>query len=152
MNTGTNHDPLTHKLGFSLLLLRIGITIVFMMWTIDKFLNPDHAASVFERYYSIPWLSTNGAYGAYIVGGLQLGLVLAFLFGLFRTYSYGLIVILHTVSTVTPVAKYLDPWSPPNLLFYAAFPMLAACLVVWMLREYDIYSLDHYRADKTHKV
>ncbi len=42
------------------LLLRLSIFIVMFMWTFDKFVRPDHVASVFANYYSVgglpvPW-------------------------------------------------------------------------------------------------
>lgn len=122
------------RIAQCLLLLRYGVGLVFLMWTLDKFINPGHAASVFERYYNISGLA---ATAAYVIGATQLALVIAFLAGAFKKYSYGLIFILHTISTASSYAQLLNPWSPPNLLFYAAFPMLAACWALWVLRDLD---------------
>ena len=127
------------SLAISLLLIRIGIAIVFLMWTIDKFINPEHAARVFQKFYKIPSLSTTLSY---IVGGAQLGLVLAFLFGAFRKWTYGAILLLHAISTFSAWANYLDPWTYPNLLFFAAIPMLSACVGLWLLRDFDAYTVD----------
>jgi hypothetical protein len=33
--------------------------------------------------------------------------------------------------------QYLNPWEPNNLLFFAAWPMLAACFSLYLLRELD---------------
>lgn len=35
------------QLAISLLLLRLGVAVVMVFWTADKFLNPDHAGAVF---------------------------------------------------------------------------------------------------------
>ena len=64
------------QLSVSLLLLRIGVAALMLIWTIDKFVAPGHAAAVFERFYKIPGLD---ATMAYVVGGLQLIVVIAFL-------------------------------------------------------------------------
>ena len=128
-----------HPIAFSLLFMRLGVAIVFLMWTLDKFVNPDHASKVFERFYMIPSLSANSAG---IIGGIQLAIVIAFVVGWLRTWSYGIVLAMHAVSTFSSYAKYLDPWTYPNLLFFAAIPMLGACLALWMLRKLDIYSVD----------
>lgn len=130
------------KLACCLLLIRMGIAIVFAMWTIDKFLNPSHASAIFEKFYKVPGLS-NGI--TYAVGAAQSVVLLAFIVGLFRTYSYGIILLLHAVSTFSSFAKYFDPWTYPNLLFFAAIPMLSACVALWVLRSHDLYSVDHMR-------
>lgn len=141
--TFTNADR--KKLAIGLLLIRIGITAVFLMWTIDKFINPEHAAKVFEKFYKIPSLS---AALSYAVGGVQLLLVIAFLIGLFRTWTYGLILVMHAISTFSSWQQYLDPWTYPHLLFFAAIPMLAACITLWLMREFDTFSIDACRKPK----
>ena len=118
----------------SLLLLRLGVFIVFFMWTIDKFLNPAHTAAVFAKFYLIGNLSETLAY---VVGALQMIIVFMFLLGIKKQFSYGFILLMHLISTLSTYEKYFDPWSSPNLLFYAAWPMLAACAALYLLREED---------------
>lgn len=130
------------RIASSLLLLRLGVATVFLMWTIDKFVNPEHAAAVFTKFYMI---SSLNHVAAYVVGGVQLLLVVAFLLGLYRAWTYGAVLALHAVSTFSAWANYLDPWTYPNLLFFAAIPMLAACITLWMNRDLDVYSLDELR-------
>ena len=127
------------QLSISLLLLRLGIAAVMLVWTIDKLVNPEHAAKVFEKYYMYKGLSETLSYA---IGGAQLLVVIAFIVGLFRTWSYGLILLMHTVSVASSWKAYLDPWTFPHLLFFAAIPMLSACIALWMLRRFDVYSLD----------
>ena len=93
-------------LSVTLMLIRAGIATVFLMWTIDKFVNPEHAAAVFTKFYKIPGLSETFAY---LVGGVQLALVLAFLLGAFRKWTYGAILLLHAISTFSSWANHLDP-------------------------------------------
>ncbi len=122
------------KLKLSLLSLRLGVFIVFFMWTIDKFINPSHTAGVFKRFYLIEGLGQNVAY---VLGALQLLLVLGFLFGIKKRLTYGTIFVLHAISTFSTWEKYLDPWGPRNLLFFAAIPMLAAIFALYNLRDSD---------------
>lgn len=122
------------RLKTSLLLLRWGVFIVFFMWTIDKFINPEHAAAVFEKFYFIEGLSNILAYA---IGAVQLVVVLSFVLGFKKRISYGIVFILHFASTVLSYERYLDPWTSPNLLFFAAWPMLAAIFVLYLLRDQD---------------
>jgi len=126
-----NTQEIKH-LKLSLLLLRLGVFVVFFVWTMDKFFKPEHTAKVFSKFYFIDGLSLNMAY---IVGAVQLLILMAFLLGIMKRYSYGLLLLMHLVSTLTPFAKYLDPFS--NLLFFAAWPMLAALIALYLLREQD---------------
>ena len=110
----------TKTLKVSLLFLRVGVFVVFFMWTLDKFINPDHAAAVFSRFYFYDGLSAALAYG---IGVVQLIIVFSFLIGIKKRYSYALVFLMHLVSTLSSYEKYLDPWTSPNLLFFAAWPM-----------------------------
>jgi putative oxidoreductase len=41
------------------------------------------------------------------------------------------------VSTLASFGKYVAPFEPHNLLFFAAWPMLAACIALYLLRDSD---------------
>ena len=107
-------NPTDRKLQISLLLLRLGVAAVMLPWAIDKLVRPDHAAGVFANFYALPGLES-WAFTA--LGIAQILLVLAFLAGIARTWSYGLVTLLHAVSTFSSWRQYLDPFSGPNLLF-----------------------------------
>lgn len=131
------------RLELSLFLIRIGVGIVFFMWTLDKLLNPEHAARVFAAFYMIPSLSVTASY---CIGAVQMVIVLAFIAGAFKRYSYGAIFVMHLISSASTYARYFDPWTGTNLLFFAALPMLAGCWALWVLRDQDrLLSLDAMR-------
>lgn len=119
------------RLRVSLLLLRLGVFIVMLMWTLDKFVNPDHGGKIFAAFYGIG----NAESMMLVIAVTELAIILAFVLGLFKRWSYGLVLILHAVSTLASYPKYLAPWD--NLLFFAAWPMLAACIALYLLRESD---------------
>lgn len=130
-------------LSFCLLFLRLGIAVVFVMWTLDKFLNPEHAKAVFTKFYGV---TSSSDLLFYIVGGLQSLLLLAFISGAFKSVSYLGVLLMHAVSTLSSFKQYLDPWAYPYLLFFAAIPMLAVCLLLWRFRNYDrLFSVDAAR-------
>jgi hypothetical protein len=133
------HDQ--SRLRLSLFLLRLGVFIVMVMWTLDKFVNPGHAAAVYENFYMLGGL---GAAVMYTIAALELLLVLAFVAGAFKRLTYGLVLVLHGISTLSSYAQYLNPWD--NLLFFAAWPMLAACIALYLLRDADtIAAVDSLR-------
>ena len=129
-----NSEEKVKGLGVSLLLLRVGVFIVMFMWTLDKLLNPDHTISIFRRYYMIDGL---GEGIVYLLGALQLILVLSFAAGVKKRFTYGTILVLHTLSTLSTWPKLIDPWQAPNLLFFTSIPMLAAIVALYKLRDHD---------------
>ena len=127
----TDHDK---RLQLSLLLLRLSVFLVMFMWTIDKFINPGHAAAVYEKFYYIPGLDSAVMYA---LGGIEIILLLLFLAGYQKKYTYGAVLLLHAVSTFSSFKQYLAPFEGPSLLFFAAWPMLAACFALFLLRDQD---------------
>lgn len=129
-------DPVSNdvrnRLQWSLFALRLGVFIVMFIWTLDKFVNPGHSIAIFEKFYSIPGL---GEMTAYIMGALQLLLVLAFVAGIKKRLTYGVIFIMHGASTLSAFNQYFDAFN--HLLFFAAWPMWAACFALYFLRDED---------------
>ena len=84
---------------------------------------------------------------SYVAGALQAGILLGFLFGFAKKYTYGFVFLIHLVGTLAPISKYLAPYEGLNILFFAAWPMLAACFALFILRDYDtLLSPGHSRA------
>lgn len=126
------------QLPLSLLLLRLGVGLVMAMWTLDKFINPDHAGAVFSNFYG---LDAQGPLVLMALGLVQAVVVIAFLAGALRTLSYGAVFAMHGVSTLASWRQYFDPFE--SLLFFAAWPMLAACFALFLLRRSDtLFSVD----------
>jgi putative oxidoreductase len=115
-----------------LLPLRLGVFLVMLMWTLDKFINAGHAARIFENFYSVGGLEETAFLA---IGVAELALILVFVAGYQKRVSYGLVLLLHSVSTLSSYRQYLDPFN--NLLFFAAWPMLAACFALYYLRDLD---------------
>jgi hypothetical protein len=65
-----------------LFLLRLGVFIVMLVWTLDRFINPEHAARVFEHFYLLSNISPGVLK---IVGGLELLIIFAFVAGYQKT-------------------------------------------------------------------
>ena len=123
------------KLGLGLLGLRLSIALVFTMWALDKILVPEHAMKIFTGFYGL-----NSSSSLLVALGItQLVFISIFIMGLWKNVTYLIVLVLHTGSTFSSFAKYLDPFN--NLLFFAAWPMLAACFALYLLRDHDIYTM-----------
>lgn len=121
------------KLPAALLALRLTVFLVMLVWTLDKFLAPSHAAAVFEKFYFMEGLGTTVMY---LVGAVELVIILGFVLGIAKRFTYGAVFLLHAVSTLASFPMYLNP--ADGRLFYAAWPMLAACFALSLLRDRDI--------------
>lgn len=133
------------KLEVSLLIIRLTFAAFMLIWAFDKVLVPEHAQAVFSRYYFTelspePFMA---------IGLVQIAIILAFAVGFARLWSYGAVLLMHTVSTVSTYSQLIDPWAagPRGLLFWAAVPTLGAIIALFMLRDRDaLLSVDAARS------
>jgi hypothetical protein len=125
---------LSNRVPATLFCLRVSVFVVMFMWTIDKWLRPGHAASIYEHFYGIGGL---GPLAMGLVAGAEMLLLLAFLVGFAPRITYALVLLLHAISTLASYRQYLHPFDGNNLLFFAAWPMLAACFTLYWLRDLD---------------
>lgn len=125
----------TARIEWSLWALRVGVFIVMLVWTLDKFINPDHASSVYEHFYFIPKETAVGF--MMLLASLEMILILAFVVGFKKRITYGLVLLFHAVSVLSSWKIYMDPFGSPNILFWAAIPMLSACGALYLLRDLD---------------
>jgi len=122
------------RLPLCLFLLRVGVFVVMLMWTLDKFLHPEHSTSVYEHFYFLPGLSS---IVFYLIGAAELALIIGFVIGFKKRFTYGTVLLLHGISTLSSYRQYLTPFQSGHLLFFAAWPMLAACFALYYLRDAD---------------
>jgi hypothetical protein len=125
----------SRRIATALLVLRLTIFFVMLIWTIDKFVRPAHAASVYEHFYFLGGFSPTVIYA---LGGAELLLLIGFVIGLAPRLTYGLVLLLHAVSTFSSFRQYLHPYEGLNILFFAAWPMLGACFALYYLRNLDV--------------
>src|SRR6266436_2692774 len=123
-----------NRVGLALLIVRITVFLVMVIWTIDKFVRPAHAASVYEHFYFLRGL---GPAVIYSIGVAEIILLIGFAIGFAPRFTYGLVLLLHAVSTFSSFHQYLQPFEGPNILFFAAWPMLGACFALYYLRDLD---------------
>lgn len=120
------------RLAICLLLLRLSVGLVLLVWAFDKILNPSHGGAVLESFYGV---SGAGVSVIQAIGVVQGIIVLAFVAGVARTWTYGAVLAMHGTTTLISWSAYLEPLK--NILFFAAWPMLAACITLFLLRDHD---------------
>ena len=119
-----------NRVAGPLLALRLGVFIVMLMYTLEKFVNPTHMGQVFTFNYGLGGFG-EGAF--LVIGAAELIIIAGFLVGYQKRWSYGAVLVLHAVSTLASYRRYTFA----SLLFFAAWPMLAACYALYMLRDLD---------------
>jgi len=118
----------------SLLTMRLATAAFLLVWAIDKVVDPDHAQAVFAKFYD----TTISSGTLVAIGWAQVVIVIAFAAGVLRTWSYGAVLLMHAVSTASSYRQLTDPWGPGgSLLFWAAVPVLAAMIALFVLRSRD---------------
>jgi hypothetical protein len=111
--------------------LRLSLALVFAMWSLDKFVNPDHGAAVFQAFYGLDTVPRPLVFTA---GAVQAVLIAAFALGIVKTWSYGAVGLMHAVTAAVSWKAYFDL---DNILFFSAWPMLAGLVALWLLRDED---------------
>lgn len=124
----------SRRIPTALLVLRLTVFLVMLIWTIDKFVRADHAISVYQKFYGLGGFAPTVIYG---IAAAELLLIIAFVLGLAPRFTYGAVLLLHAVSTFSSFRQYLAPFTGPNILFFAAWPMLGACFALYYLRDLD---------------
>jgi putative oxidoreductase len=94
----------SRRIATALLVLRLTIFFVMLIWTIDKFVRPAHAASVYEHFYFLSGFSPTIIYA---LGGAELLLLIGFVIGFAPRLTYGLVLLLHAVSTFSAFRRII---------------------------------------------
>lgn len=137
-NSKNNYKKIVQRVSLVLLSLRISVFLMMIVWAIDKFARPEHGTAVLSSFYGINSTGTAIVYG---IGILQTALFFRFLIGWRKQITYGLVLLLHGASTLIAVPTYINTYAGEadscNILFWAAFPVLAACFGLYYLRDLD---------------
>lgn len=126
---------------------RISLGLFLQLWALEKFVIPQGTVSIWSGFYGIEI----GASAPYVIGALEALLALAILVGLWRRISYGLGVLFHGISVGSGWKQLIDPWGlylfdRPQHLFLAGVPVLAGFVVLYLLRDADLWTVDGWRS------
>jgi uncharacterized membrane protein YphA (DoxX/SURF4 family) len=125
MNTGKTT-------AVALFILRVGLGVFLLLWSIDKLAVPEGTVRVFSGFYR---LSISTAIVP-LIGVLELLLSVLILAGLWKKWTYGLGMVLHGISTFSTYNQLLSPFGK-NHLFIAAIPVLGAFIALFLMRDED---------------
>lgn len=131
----TTPAPHDRDLEISLALIRLSTAFFLIIWAIDKIIGAPTAIKTFSKYYMV--MDSTAVIIA--IGAAQLIIFLLFAGGMFKTFTYGAVLLMHTGSVLASIPRYMDPLARPNILFWAAIPVLAAIIALFILRKRDRY-------------
>ncbi|MFB3132061.1 MAG: hypothetical protein ACE10K_06035 [Rhodothermales bacterium] len=140
-----HHMPSIERVPLAMLVLRLGVFVVMAIFTIDKLFTveraitalqhfPLHPLNVFLNFTFIGGLTKPVMYA---VGVIELAIIVGFLLGFKKRITYGAVLLFHAISTISTYNMYVTPFEGVHLLYFAAWPMLAACFVLYYLRDLD---------------
>lgn len=121
------------RLEIGLLLIRVSTAAFFLVWSLEKILHPEITQRVFSTFYFME-ISTTVAIA---LGVAQTAVILGFLVGFAKRWTYGALLVMHGISTVSTWERLIDPYTTPNHLFWAAVPALAALAMLYLMRDED---------------
>jgi putative oxidoreductase len=90
------------RIPAALFILRFFLAIFLLQWSIEKLVLPDAAARIASNFYGVA-LEVPASYA---LGVAELILSIALLCGFYRTISYGLSLLVHTVTVIVSGANY----------------------------------------------
>ena len=120
-------------LAISLAAMRLSTGAFFLVWSLEKILAPEIARRVFETFYA----SSPSDTVLLLIGIAQTAIVLAFMAGVLRFWTTGALLVMHTVSMAASIPRLIDPFTPPNHLFWAGVPVIALLVGLLVLRNRD---------------
>src|SRR5688572_24413044 len=94
------------RAAMALLILRFFLGIFLLHWAIEKLILPSATIRIAQSFYGVP-LSVGASYA---LGIAELILSVALLFGAYRTISYGLSLLVHTVTVLVSWRQLFDPF------------------------------------------
>lgn len=126
------------RLAISLLVLRVTLGLFMLQWAVEKFVVPGTTLAIFRNFYGFDF----GGFVPPVIGVVQVVLSLAFLVGYKPRITYGVFLVMHTITTLVTIPRPLAPWNPvSNHLFIAGVPVLAGFLALYLLRDWDKYRI-----------
>jgi len=137
------YKMINHRLATSLMIIRITIAAFFGAWASLKFYRPEWFENVFTNMYGLEFVTRDAST---YVGAAQVLLVFLFLIGMWRTFSYGALVLMQGAGILGSIPNLINYTSYPNNLMWAAVPAFGAAVALFIMRQEDAYTIDCLRA------
>jgi len=79
---------------------------------------------------------------------VQVIVAVFFLIGYQRTWVYGFVILLHSTGVIAAIPRMMEYWTFPHNRYLTTVTALAAFIAIFLLRDSDKYSLDHWLKGK----
>ena len=122
------------RLEIGLFVMRLSLGIFFIALIIQKFLAYRPTTVNFTGFYSI-----ETSIFFYPVLFTAIALIIIFLSGLCKTFSYGIFLGLQLVLLGSMYNEMLQPQQPNYVLFWSGIPITGALIALFLLRNKDIF-------------
>ncbi len=139
------------KIEIALLIIRITCALFLGLWATLKFHRPEWTQNIFKGAYKLSelGLETLPPEVSYALGGLQIMIVLAFAAGLWRFWTYGLMMLMSAAGVIGSLSSFMTYYNYPRNLMLTSIPTLGALIALFILRDLDnLFSLSK-RKDKS---
>ena len=132
-------SDLEKRLAYCLLACRLGVFIVFLVWTYNKLVRPEHGVHMMGKFYFIPGL-TETVILAFSV--FELVMCVLLLIGLYKRLVRGFFLFLSILAVAVPQViqgyiKAITEQAHPTILYFTGFCLLACSISIYVLRDYD---------------
>lgn len=140
-------DPVMYdkRISISLLIMRLSIAAFFGVWSSLKFYRPEWFENVFQNSYGLEFVTSHMAT---LVGVIQMVIVLSFVLGFQRGLSYAVMALMQAAGVLASIPNLMNFTQYPNNLMWAAVPALGAAIALFVLREYDRFTVDGWRNER----
>ncbi len=137
------------RIEVSLFIIRISAAIFLGLWATLKFHHPEWTQNIFKGAYKLKQigLETLPVEVSYTLGGIQILIVLAFATGLWRTWTYGLMMLMSAAGVLGSLGSYVNINDQgeliaaytryPRNLMLTSIPTLGALIALFIMRDFD---------------
>lgn len=121
----------------ALAVLRYALAAFLLVWVLEKFLHPETTVAIWKAFYMVEAMPEAGSY---VIGVIHAIALLGFVLGLAKFWSYGYWLVTHSTGTILSYRQLMAPYDGANHLFWAAVPVAAAFLLLFLLRKEDTFA------------
>ena len=129
------------RIEIALLIIRITAAIFMGLWATLKFHHPEWQRNIFEGAYNISFFTVTDNL-SYFLGTAQIIIILAFVSGFMRTWTYGLVMLMSAAGVLGSLGSFMTYYNYPKNLMLTSIPTLGALIALFILRDMDnLFSL-----------
>ena len=129
------------RIEIALLIIRLTAAIFIGLWATLKFHHPEWQRNIFEGAYNISFLTITDNL-SYFLGTVQIIIILAFVSGFMRTWTYGAMMLMSAAGVIGSLGSFMTYYNYPKNLMLTSIPTLGALIALFILRDMDnLFSL-----------